>query len=457
MQPLLPDSLPFDAAEAASILKQLPAQQSAVFALVGEPGQEPYIGIAADLRRRLARLLLADPAHPRRLQLAARVRRIEWCLTGSRLEAQFLQFRLLEQAYGERALERMHLRSPAFIRFHGSNAYPRLSVVTRLPRDHREWLYGPFASRAAAERYCEEVLKLFLLRRCEENLHPDPSHPGCVYSEMKKCLAPCFQGCTDLRYAEEATAVEQFLATSGQSRLHVLTAERDAASAALEFERAAVLHAAVRQVESVHALAGEIARPLARLEACLVLPAAQPDAVALFLFTRGLLRGPELFPTLGMRIQNEASGSSSLFAQPMLIEPVPEQPSAPARTTARDALTARLDAALEHLQQTDVASIVRRNGDLALLSRWYHRPAQQRGGEIFFATQMELDPHASSDGWMPCQWNRKAILRGIGRVAAEQLALRAQAKMDRVQTKEMQAQETQAQPGEDDPTHSVAW
>ena len=453
MQPLLPDSLPFDAAEAASILQQLPARQSAVFALFGEPGQEPYIGIAADLRRRLARLLLADPAHPRRLQLAARVRLIDWCLTGSRLEAQFLQFRLLEQAYGERALERMHLRSPAFIRFHGSNAYPRLSVVTRLPRDHAEWLYGPFASRAAAERYSEEVLKLFLLRRCEENLHPDPSHPGCVYSEMKKCLAPCFQGCSDPRYAEEAAAVEQFLATSGQSRLHVLSAERDAASAALEFERAAVLHAAVRQVDSVHTLAGEMVRPLARLQACLVLPAAQPDAVALFLFTGGTLRGPELFSTLGMRIQNEASGSSSLFAQPMLLEPVPEQPT-PARTTSRDALAARLDAALEHLQQAEHASAVRRIGDLALLSRWYHRPAQQRGGEIFFATLPEmLEPHPSGDseGSAPSPWNRKAILRGIGRVAAERLAQRAQAVVEAGQ-----AQVAPTSPGPDDPSHTAA-
>ena len=450
MQPLLPDSLPFDAAQAASILQQLPARQSAVFALCGEPGQEPYIGIAADLRRRLARLLLADPAHPRRLQLAARVRRIHWCLTGSRLESQFLQFRLLEQAYGERALERMHLRSPAFIRFHGSNAYPRLSVVTRLPRDHAEWLYGPFASRAAAERYCEEVLKLFLLRRCEENLHPDPSHPGCVYSEMKKCLAPCFQGCSDQRYAEEASAVEQFLATSGQSRLLVLSAERDAASAALEFERAAVLHAAVRQVDSVHALAGEMVRPLARLQACLVLPAAQPDAVALFLFTRGTLRGPALFSTLGMRIQNEASGSSSLFAQPMLLEPVPEQPSS-ARTSSRDALASRLDIAIEHLQQTEHASAVRRIGDLALLSRWYHRPAQQRGGEIFFAALQEPHPSGDSEGSAPSPWNRKAILRGIGRVAAERLAQRAQAI---VEARPAQAELTSPCP--DNPPHTAA-
>ena len=104
----------------------------------------------------------------------------------------------------------MHLRAPAFVRFLGGNPYPRITVTHRPSQREAEWAYGPFASRAAAERYAEEALKLFLLRRCTDDLDPDPSHPGCVYSEMKMCLAPCYKGCTDERYAEEAAAVEDF-------------------------------------------------------------------------------------------------------------------------------------------------------------------------------------------------------------------------------------------------------
>ena len=85
-------------------------------------------------------------------------------------------------------------------------------------------------ARAAAERFAEEALKLFSLRRCTDDLELDPSHPGCVYSEMKMCLAPCYKGCTDKRYAEESAAVENFLATRGESKLVVLRSERDAAS-----------------------------------------------------------------------------------------------------------------------------------------------------------------------------------------------------------------------------------
>ena len=58
---------------------------------------------------------------------------------------------------------------------------------------------------------------------------------------MKMCLAPCYKGCTDERYAEEAAAVENFLATRGESRLVALRAQRDQASADLAFESAAAL------------------------------------------------------------------------------------------------------------------------------------------------------------------------------------------------------------------------
>ena len=45
------------------------------------------------------------------------------------------------------------------------------------------------------------------MRRCVEDLNPDPAFPGCVYSEMKMCLAPCFRGCTDDEYRAEVVRV----------------------------------------------------------------------------------------------------------------------------------------------------------------------------------------------------------------------------------------------------------
>jgi hypothetical protein len=260
------------------------------------------------------------------------------------------------------------------------------------------------------------------------------------------CLAPCYKGCTDERYGEEAAAVEGCLTTRGESRLVTLRTERDRASADLKFEAAAALHAQVQRVESVRALASELVRPLNRLRAVVLQASANPDEVAVFLFENGRLRGPAGFSTLGMRIQNEQSGSTSLFAQPLAVEPIPEaEPieqsaqktglppqgcqgttsvvpqmeknesgalapegvvSAPFAKIARGMLEARMEAALGSLADPSGApSSTVRQAHLALLKRWYYRPEARRTGEIFF-------PDAED------RWPIKAILRGAGRVFA---------------------------------------
>jgi excinuclease ABC subunit C len=241
---------------------------------------------------------------------------------------------------------------------------------------------------------------------------------------MKMCLAPCYKGCTDERYAEESQAVESLLATRGESQLVTLRAERDDASAQLKFEQAAAMHAQVQKVEQVRALASELVRPLSQLRAVILQAAAKADEVAVFLFENGRLHGPMAFSTLGMRIQNEQSGSSSLFAQPLALEPVPEkqgfeeqglgnrdqgseeQGSVPAKLV-RGMLETRMEAALAELDNSGgVPSSTVRQGHLALLKRWYYRPEIKRAGEIFFP---DTEGH----------WPVKSLLRGAGRVAAK--------------------------------------
>ena len=254
------------------------------------------------------------------------------------------------------------------------------------------------------------------------------------------------------RYAEESVAVENFLATRGESRLVTLRSERDQASADLAFESAAELHVQVQRVEAVHALAAELVRPLSKLRAVILQACANLDEVAVFLFDSGRLRGPAAFTTLGMRIQNEQSGSTSLFAQPLAIEPIPEEqePSHPsgqrssagvpgrnqgtegagkqgtgireqgteqsstAARLARGVLESRLERRPSPRWREDgsspgpAPSSTIRQGHLALLKRWYYRPEAKRAGEIFF-------PDAGN------HWPIKSILRGIGRVAAKSI------------------------------------
>lgn len=428
---LLARSIPFHPDAPAEALDSIP-RAPGVFALFARPdraaGQpdQPFLSKTANLHGRLLRLLSASGARKaaeqpgntasRRLQLAQRIGHIEFTMTGSEFEALLVLYQASLSVYGSRARHRLHLKPPAFLRMSIENAYPRLYVTTRLAKSAAAALFGPFASRTAAERYADAVLNLFQLRRCTDDLHPDPSFPGCPYSEMKMCLAPCFQGCTDERYREEVDRVLSFLSTRGRSMIEKLEQERDSASEALDFEKAAALHRRIDKVSSAAGLASEAVHSLAALDGIVVQPAAQDTAeggaAALFRLHQGILSGPALYSTAGIRLANESSGSSSLFAQPFAVEPIPLAPerievgSPAAPAPARDLPGRRLDEALSQLRSmSPPASSQVLPDHLSIFNRWFYRPASRRVGEVVFA---------SGDGDIP----RKALLRAISRVVA---------------------------------------
>lgn len=407
---MLGHSIPFDPSNPKAALEHIPAQ-AGVFALfAADERAEPYISRTPNLRRRLSRFLDARPTQSKRLRMTEKIARIEYTLTGSDFESLALLYTVSIRIFGETTRKRMHLRTPSFLRMTLENRYPRVYVTNKITNSVSHELFGPFPSRAAAEKFSDEMLNLFLLRRCHEELHPDPAFPGCIYSEMKMCLAPCFKGCTDERYAEEAAGVRAFLETRGASRIESLAAERDVASRDLDFEKAAQFHAKLQKVEAVASLATPAVQQLSKLRAVLLQPSAEEETVAVFLLLRGVLAGPTLYSVQGMRHHNERSGSTSLYVHPTAIEAVPlaSDESAPiaVQTVSRDVLEERLDQALAALESeiTKLKVSSQMIADhLCLFSRWYYRPHARRTGEIFFA---------DADGTLP----KRQILRAISRV-----------------------------------------
>jgi excinuclease ABC subunit C len=403
----LAHSIRFDPADPSASLAGLP-EAPAVFALcAADPAAEPYLTKTTNLRRRLMRFLRGPQSGvaSRRLQLAHMVDHIEYSVTGSDFESALCLYQASLRAFGEGARKRLRLRPPAFLRMSLDNPYPRVYATSKISKTAASALFGPFPSRAAAERYADEMLNLFLLRRCTEDLNPDPAFPGCVYSEMKMCLAPCYKGCSDERYKEESAEVFAFLSTRGASMLARLEAERNAASEAMEFERAATIHQRMQKVQSVAHLASEAVHPLAQLSGILVQPSAEPGHVALFALRRGVWNGPVLYSIVGMRLANERSGSSSLFAHPVALEPVPLEGAA--ALPAKDVLEARLEESLSALAHSAAKSVSSQtlSDHLALFTQWFYRPAARSTGEMIFS---------GTDGEVP----RKLLVRAISRVAA---------------------------------------
>lgn len=317
-----------------------------------EEGAEPYVSKTASLRRRLLRLLAPPESQSKRLNLRERVARIDYSLTGSDFESALLLYRVMRQEFPQTYQKRLRLRPAPVIKLNLENAYPRAYVTTRLGRlGGRSLYYGPFRSRAVAEKFMNDSLDLFKVRRCTFELHPDPSFPGCVYSEMKMCLAPCFKGCTDEAYAAEVARVQAYFDSGGQSLVEELEAERERLSAELDFEGAAQQHARISKVKSILAETDEICRRLDHLNAVVIQRAAEKNTVMLFRLRCGALAGPA---TLVVQPEGEA-------------EP----------------LDHRLRSALNAMAAPGQRSVGQLTEELAILKRWYYR--SHKTGEIILS------------------------------------------------------------------------
>src|SRR5580700_8003286 len=254
---------------------------------------KPYLARTADIRRAAERLLLEPEKLSKRLNLRDVATNIRYRVTGSKFEQTLTMYEQARKYFPERYRSLLRLRPAALLKVNLQNEYPR-GYVTRRIRADGGFYFGPFSSRRAAEGFSESFLDIFKIRRCQIKIHRDPAFPGCIYSEMKMCLAPCFAGCTKEEYDAEVAHVIAFLATGGASLTAELEREREAASEALDFERAAAVH---RRIEkAAEALRGlpDLARRIEDLNAVVLQRAAEENTVAVFVVRAGRIEEPRM-------------------------------------------------------------------------------------------------------------------------------------------------------------------
>jgi excinuclease ABC subunit C len=349
-----------------SLFDSIPARP-AVFALHLRETQgdrpAPYLGRTQDLRRRLSRLLRPSGSFTKLLNLRELVTSIRYQVVGSQLEGLWLLYALHREHYPRTYRQRLRLKSPILLKVNLQNRFPRCYPTRRMAKDGSLY-YGPFASRPVAERFASDFLDLFKIRRCVEDLNPDPAHPGCIYSQMRMCLAPCFVVCTDEQYQQEVASVIAFLDSNERScgLIGQLEAARAQASEALAFEEAARLHRRIEKVQEVMRQKPDIVRNVSDLSAILIERGAEPKSVVFFRLHAGEIRGP-----VPLSLDENVASPVPLDQQlHELLDPLGAPESEP-----------RAVPSWEHL---------------SLLSRWYY--SSFRTGEILMLDRKQEIPHA---------------------------------------------------------------
>jgi excinuclease ABC subunit C len=238
---------------AASISTQLRTmpEQPGVYRMLAEDGAVLYVGKAKNLKKRVG-TYTQQLRLPHRLQrMVAQTRGMEIVTTNTEAEALLLEANLIQ-----------HFMPPFNVLLRDDKSFPYI-VITR---DHeysqmlkyrgkqgrKGWYFGPFASAGAVEETLVLLQRAFMLRNCSNAFFAARTRP-CLQYHIKRCTAPCVGKVGARDYARQVEEARDFLRGKSREVQKKLATEMQSASAAQDYERAAVLRDRIRVLTSMQA------------------------------------------------------------------------------------------------------------------------------------------------------------------------------------------------------------
>ena len=219
-----------------------------VYRMLNAKGEPLYVGKARSLKKRVSAYAKYS-GHTNRIQrMIAATTAMEFITTETETEALLLEANLIK---------RLKPRYNVLLR--DDKSFPHILIEDgdwQLMRKHRGarrekgHYFGPFASAGAVNRTLNQMQKAFLLRTCSDAVFQSRTRP-CLLYQIKRCCAPCVGHVTPQEYASLVEDAIRFLngrSTRVQSELATHMTE---ASAAMEFERAAVYRDRIRAMAHV--------------------------------------------------------------------------------------------------------------------------------------------------------------------------------------------------------------
>jgi excinuclease UvrABC nuclease subunit len=349
----LDSCLEFDPARDQDFFAALPTKAAVCLIELKTSSAQPLFIRTQDLRRRLQRLLGPPDPASKRLNLRDLARSIRYRLTASAFEQALVYYRQAKELFPARYTDMLKMRPPAVLKVNLRNAYPRCYTTRKISIDSNGSpsggiYYGPFSSRKAADAFAERVLDLFKVRRCQIKIRRDPSFPGCIYSEMKMCLAPCFAGCSKEEYDVEVQRLMSFLETGGGSLRESLEVERNRASEDLDFEKASLLHKKLDKLDDALRGQPELPRRLQDLNAVILQRGVADQSISVYEVRAGKIAEPFVL------------SFAALAGDPRSAEQLLR----------------------EHIENSSAPPAAELSEHLWLLARWFY--CNPRQGELFF-------------------------------------------------------------------------
>ena len=220
-----------------------------VYRMMGEGGEVLYVGKARSLKKRVLQYAQGR-FHTQRIALMVDLTRsMEFVTTRTETDALLLEINLIKQLKPRFNVLLRDDKSFPEIVIRRDHAAPQLRKHRGAHTIQGDY-FGPFASAWAVNRTLNTLQKAFLLRSCSDSAYESRTRP-CMLHQIRRCSAPC-TGLVSLEdYGELVEQSAAFLRGKSRAVMTKLSAEMQAASDEMEFERAARLRDRIRALSSI--------------------------------------------------------------------------------------------------------------------------------------------------------------------------------------------------------------
>ena len=219
-------------------LKKLPSKPG-VYLMHDEKDEIIYVGKAISLKNRVRQYFQASRNKGAKIeQMVAHIRRFEYIVTDSELEALVLECNLIKEHRPKYNTMLMDDKGYPFIKVTVNEAYPRVMLARTMQKDKAKY-FGPFTSAGAVKDTIELIRKLYNVRNCNRNLPKDiGKERPCLNYHIKQCHAPCQGYISEEEYRKSIGEVIHFLSGHYDTIMKDLDFKMKKASENMEFEKA---------------------------------------------------------------------------------------------------------------------------------------------------------------------------------------------------------------------------
>ena len=219
-------------------LKKLP-DKPGVYIMHDAADEIIYVGKAVNLKNRVRQYF--RPSHdegPKKAKMVTQIRRFEYIITDSELEALVLECNLIKEHRPKYNTMLRDDKTYPYIKVTLGEDFPRV-LFSRLIRKDKSKYFGPYTSAGAVKDTIELIQKMYQIRTCSRNLPKDIGKDRpCLNYHIKKCNAPCQGYISKEEYRKSIDMVLSFLNGNYQPVLKDLETRMMQASDQMEFERA---------------------------------------------------------------------------------------------------------------------------------------------------------------------------------------------------------------------------